>query len=126
LAYDHQAAWSSRIAHDFPDGAVCTWDRPGQSPVIYLIPRIEVTGTEGLDPLVRLVPLDMSRVLGPLRLVSYEPAPSPWPAGTRKVIFDNESDAMFWNPKVPAVMRAHGMPETEAEPGIGPDSGAGQ
>jgi hypothetical protein len=111
--------WAARIARAFPDGAVCTWDRPG-SPVIYMVPKIEVTGAEGLDPLVKLVPLDNSRVLGPLRLLSYVPAPAPWPAGTVKVTFDNEDDAMFWNPKVPAVMAARSVPETEPEPGPEP------
>jgi hypothetical protein len=115
MAYDHQASWSARIARDFPDGAVCTWDRTGESPVIYMVPRIEVAGIEGLDPLVKLIPLDMSRVLGPLKLLSYSLAPGPWPPGTRRVTFDNEADAMFWNPKVPQAMKAHGLAETIPE-----------
>ena len=97
--------WQNRLARDFPEGAVCTWHRPGESPVIYLAPKLEVTGAEGHDPLVQMVTLDMSRVLGPLRVTSYEPAPAPWPPGTRRVTFGNEADAMFWNPQVPPVLK---------------------
>lgn len=100
---DVAAAWRSKLAREFPDGAVCSWDRPGQ-PVIYLVPEIEVTGVAGLDPVVRLVPLDRSRVLGPLRVTSYHPVAGGWPPGTARVTFDNEDDAMYWNPRVPQVM----------------------
>lgn len=123
MARDLLSTWAHKIAREFPDGAVCTWIRPGaEGAVIYLVPVIEVTGIAGLDPVVRLVPLDRSRVLGPLQVTSYQLAPAPYPPGSVKVMFDNEADAMVWNPRVPPALKAAAVPEMEPEP----DSQAGQ
>lgn len=114
MARDIADTYQHKFDREFPDGAVCTWDRPGEHPVIYLIPRIEVTGAAGLDPVVTLTPLDRSRVLGPLQVISYNPAPAPWPPGVVRVMFAGVEDPMFWNPRVPAVLAGR-SPEAEPE-----------
>jgi hypothetical protein len=104
---DAAAAWQRRIDREFPDGAVCSWELPAdQTPVIYVTPRIVVVDMAGLDPVVRIVPLDRSRVLGPARVISYVPVigNTGWPPGTTRVRFAEYPGVMYWNPRVPPVL----------------------
>jgi hypothetical protein len=109
------ATWQNKIDRAFPDGAVCVWDRPGLK-LIYVTPQINVIRMAGLDPVVTIVPLDRSRVLGPEQVTSYTEVPagsSRWPPGTVRVTFGIATDAMFWHPKVPDVLLRMRMREGE-------------
>lgn len=109
MATDLAAAWQHRFNREYPDGAVCAWDLPtAQTPVLYVTRRIEVVDMAGFDPVVRIVPVDNSRVLGPAQVESYtEVNPGRWPAGTHRVTFhakDHYPGVMFWHPKLPDVL----------------------
>lgn len=127
MAVDLVTTWRSKLNREFPDGAVCSWELPaGQTPVIYVTPQIEVIAMTGLDPLVRIVPLDNSRVLGPAQVSSYEPVRGgPWPPGTVRVTFANYPGVMYWNPRVPPVL-ANRMPEEGHLEPRSPEAGPGQ
>lgn len=106
---DALARWQHKFDREYPDGAVCSWDLPAdQTPVIYVTPRIEVIDMAGLEPVVRIVPLDQSRVLGPARVTSYTPAHGGrWPPGTFRVTLDEHyPGVMHWHPKVPDGLKA--------------------
>lgn len=101
------ASWQERFDTDFPDGALCIWDRPGdEQAVIYRVPRIQVTGVVNVLPVVLLMPLENSHPLGPEKLVTYEQVTGSkrWPEGTVRVTFAIAPDAMYWNPKVPSTL----------------------
>lgn len=114
MASDLATTWQRKLDREFAGGAVCSWQQPlGETPVVYVTPRIEVLDAVGLDPLVRIVPLDKSHVLGPAQVSSYTPVHGgAWPPGTVRVTFANYPGVMFWHPRVPAVL-ANRMPEGE-------------
>ena len=100
-------AFQERFDRDFPNGALCTWDRPEDgTSVIYRVPRIQVLGVTNVLPVVMLTPLENDHPLGPERLVTYEKITgnSDWPAGTYRVTFGIAPDPMYWNPKIPSTL----------------------
>lgn len=101
-----KAAWQREFDQGYPHGAICSWDRPRDpQPVIYRAARFQVVGMAGLDPVVVLLLLEKSRVLGPERVTSYAPARAGhWPPGTHCVTFGTAADPMFWSPQVPGAL----------------------
>ena len=107
MAADLLTTWQNKLNREYPDGAVCAWEHaPGDTPVIYVTRRIEVTDMAGLDPVIKIVPVDQSRVLGPVQVASYSEVPEGrWPAGTHRVTFhekDHYPGVMYWHPKLPS------------------------
>jgi hypothetical protein len=67
---DLVAQHQRRLDAEYPQGAVCVWDGQEDSPV-YQIPRIDVIGMHGDDPIVRLPVHGPDKVLGPARMMEY-------------------------------------------------------
>lgn len=68
--------WQGKLDADFPWGLLATWsDRTsdiGGIMHVYLVPRAEVIGMRGLDPLVALPTPDHDKVIEPGVIVAYE------------------------------------------------------
>lgn len=66
------ARWQRKLDHEFPQGALAAWDDPSRPDASsYLVTRPEVTGMQGLDPVIRFPVLGPDKVLGPLRCLSW-------------------------------------------------------
>ena len=64
------AKWQHSLDRAFPDGAIGSWANAGND-TVYRIPRVEVTGMAGLDPVLRMGVDGAEKVLGPWRVTSY-------------------------------------------------------
>jgi hypothetical protein len=65
------AKWQHKLDATFPHGAVGSW-MSARNDTVYRIPRVEVIGTEGLDPVLRMGVDGAEKVLGPWRCTSYQ------------------------------------------------------
>lgn len=66
--------WQKKLDDEFPDGLIVTWDVPSddhRSSVSYQIPRAEVIGQAGLDPVVDLPVFGIDKMLT-VRVLHYE------------------------------------------------------
>jgi hypothetical protein len=70
------ARYQAKLDREFPQGAVASWEDRGNT-ATYLIPRVLVTGQQGLDPEIWLPAFAGStKTLGPFRVLSYQPVQS--------------------------------------------------
>jgi len=69
--------WQHKLDMDFPQGLQAAWNGKddlshGDPMFVYLCPRVEVTGMEGLDPVVMLPVPDFDKVVQPGSITKYE------------------------------------------------------
>lgn len=113
MAGDAQVTrWQAQLDKLFPDGAICSWERPEEadSPVTYLVGRLEVTGMAGLDPMVQGADAANGRTFGPWRVLSFTKV-SPQ---LYRVHWDNIPEPMLWNGRVSSELAIQLAPDRRA------------
>lgn len=95
---DQAVRWQRRLDRDFPRGLLASWDDikggAGGPRYVYLCPRAEVTGMQGLNPVVMLPVPDWDKVVQPGAVASYQPEPGVSPRLVRVTFADGRS--MTW------------------------------
>lgn len=74
---DQAVRWQKKFDRDYPKGLLATWDdlrtEDGNAPRhVYLCPRVEVTGMDGLNPVVMLPVPGWEKVVQPGAVESYQ------------------------------------------------------